>query len=227
MSESSFPFQGGQTVADGPASESESSANRSRIMLLVALAAALVLGLVAYLFLFAGGGEEAAAPAAPPAQAPVAPAEQPAAEPKSVKKEKISAKSFGRDPFEPLIVEAVATTPDTGTGTTADAGTGGAGTVADDDSSTGGSSTGSPSGGTTAPSAPSAGTAHQFKVVDVAPDNTTVTIKLDGDTYRNLKAGEVFADIFKVRFIGGQVNSFQIGDEVFNVSGKKQVTIAG
>jgi hypothetical protein len=36
----------------------------------------------------------------------------------------------------------------------------------------------------------------------------------------------VFATYFKVRLISGQVNSFQYGDEKFNVSGKVKLTIA-
>jgi hypothetical protein len=218
---SEFPFQGQTAVADAPAPELEESGNRTRIMVLVGLVAVALVGLLAYLFLFSGGDEGTDAAATPTAQAPAAPAEQPATEPKPAKKQKISAKSFGRDPFEPLIVEPVASTSD-------------ASTTSDGGATSGGTSSGSTGGSTNtggdnppAPSAPSAGTAHSFKVVDVAPDNSTVTVKLDGDTYRNLRAGEVFAEVFKVRFIGGQVNTFQIGDEVFNVSGKKKVTISG
>jgi hypothetical protein len=36
----------------------------------------------------------------------------------------------------------------------------------------------------------------------------------------------VFADYFKVVLIGGQVNSFQYGEEKFNVLGNKRLTIA-
>ena len=40
------------------------------------------------------------------------------------------------------------------------------------------------------------------------------------------KAGQVFRKIFKVRYIGGNANAFQIGDEVFNVVGTKAVNIS-
>jgi hypothetical protein len=136
----------------------------------------------------------------------------------------LTEKNYGRDPFEARIVEpAAAAGAATGTGTEAAPVDNTSGATAGGAASNG-SGTGS---GSASPSAPEATTAHSFKVVDVAPDNSTVTVKVDGDTYRNLSAGEVFADMFKVRFIGGQVNSFQIGDEVFNVSGKKKVTISG
>jgi hypothetical protein len=216
MSESSFPFQS-QAVADAPSPEPDAAGTRTRLMILGAVAVALVLGLLAYVFLLAGGDEEAAAPATPQAQAPVAPAE-PSTAPKPAK-EKISAKSFGRDPFEPLIVEAADTA---GSGSTGTATGGGSSTPA-----TGGGSSTTNDTGTSDAAAPSPSSSHSFKVTDVAPDNSTVTVKLDGETYRNLRAGEVFAEVFKVRFIGGSVNSFQIGDEVFNVAGGKKVTIAG
>ena len=64
-------------------------------------------------------------------------------------------------------------------------------------------------------------------MVDVSSDNKTIDVKVDGETYKALRAGEVFADIFKVRYVGGPSNSFQIGDEVFNVAGAKAVTISG
>jgi hypothetical protein len=231
---SDFPFQGQTAVTDAPETDLEPPGSRSRVMVLVGLVAVALVGLLAYLFLFAGGDEgESASSAPPPAAAPAAPAEEPATAPKAAKKEKISAKSFGRDPFEPLIVEAVAGAASgadgsgavTGTGTDSSTGTGG---TAADAGSAGGSSPGSTGGsGSGGSVAPAPADSHSFKVLDVAPDNSTVTVKLDGDTYRNLRAGEVFAEVFKVRFIGGAVNSFQIGDEVFNVSGNKKVTVSG
>ena len=63
-------------------------------------------------------------------------------------------------------------------------------------------------------------------MVSAPAGNKTVDVKVDGKSYKGLKAGEVFAKIFKVRFIGGNVNAFQIGDEVFNVAGTKSVTIS-
>ena len=75
-------------------------------------------------------------------------------------------------------------------------------------------------------SAPVASTAHSFRVVEVAPDNSSVTVKVDGKVYRNLRAGEVFAKFFKVVLISGTTNAFQYGEEKFNVLGTKRLTIA-
>ena len=49
---------------------------------------------------------------------------------------------------------------------------------------------------------------------------------MDGKRYANLRAGEVFASFFKVRLISGTSNSFQYGEERFNVLGNKRLTIA-
>lgn len=216
MSDSSFPFEG-QTMTQAlvPDIAPSDGGTRAKLLVLGALAAVLVLGLVAYFLVFSGGGEDEDAAAAPrPVAAAPAPAAEAPAAAKPAKKERISAKSFGRDPFKPLIVEAVAaeatTVPVTG------AVTGG--------TTPGGTTAGSaPQPGTTTPST---STSHSFRVVDVAPDNSTITVKVDGKVYRNLKAGEVFAEFFKVRLISGQVNSFQFGDEKFNVIGTKKLTIA-
>ena len=85
-----------------------------------------------------------------------------------------------------------------------------------------------PAVGTTVPgtTTPVTTTAYRFKVVDVAPDNSTVTVKVNGENYRNLTSGEVFAGVFKVRLISGQVNSFQFGEEIFNVNGDDAITLA-
>ena len=218
MSESTIPFQGGGTALlerpapdFGPEPEG-GSGNRTKLLALGGVAAVLVLGLVAYFLVFAGGDEAAdQGPVIKPrSSAPVAPAE-PAAEP--VIKQRLSAKTFGRDPFKALITEPEASV-DTATATE--------GTT----STTGGTSTGT--SGTTAPETtiPTESASHSFKVVEVAPDNSTITVKVDGDVYRNLKAGEVFATYFKVVLISGQVNSFQYGEEKFNVLGTKKLTIA-
>lgn len=220
MSESTIPFQGGGTALlerpapdFGPEPEG-GSGNRTRLLALGGVAAVLVLGLVAYFLVFAGGDEAAdQGPVIKPrSSAPVAPVE-PAAEP--VIKQRLSAKTFGRDPFKALITEPEASV-DTSTVTTTDGAT-----------TTTGTSTGT-STGTTAPETtiPTESAAHSFKVVEVAPDNSTITVKVDGDVYRNLKAGEVFATYFKVVLISGQVNSFQYGEEKFNVLGTKKLTIA-
>jgi cytoskeletal protein RodZ len=222
MSEPNFPFEGSTMTAEAPPLAFEEPGpepgNRTKLVALIGLAAVLVLGAMAYFLLFAGGGgEDSEPPATPPkAVAPVEQPEEPAAEP-AKKSTKLKESSFGRDPFEARIVEAPASsTVDTATTGDATSGT-------TESSST---TSGDTSGTTSTTSAPSASEAHSFRVLDVAPDNNTVTVKVDGKTYRNLKAGEVFATYFKVVLISGSVNSFQYGDDKFNVVGTKRLTIA-
>lgn len=211
MSESSFPFPG-QTMTQAPVPDISPSGggNRSKLLALGGVAVVLVLALVAYFLVFAGNDEDDGGSATAPKPAVAAPdqAAQPPAATKPAKKERISAKSFGRDPFKPLIVEAVAApaavAPAAGTSTGA--------------TRTGGTVNGA--------STPVVSTAHKFRVVDVAPDNSSITVKVDGKLYRNLKAGEVFATYFKVRFIGGSVNDFQYGDDNFKVVGDDPVQLA-
>jgi len=225
MSESTIPFQPPATASDGPVPGLEpvddGSRNRTTLLVLGGLAAALALGLVAYFLVFAGGddaGEKAVAPksvAAPtPVPAPAAPAVTP------VTPTRLSAKSFGRDPFKALIVEPVAVVAVAPTGVTAappvtSSSTGGTTGTPDVPSSTGFGA-----------SAPSETEAHTFRVVEVGPSNGTVDVKVDGKLYKNLQAGEVFGTYFKVVLISGSVNSFQFGEEKFNVIGTKRLTIA-
>ena len=215
MSESTIPFQGGGTaVMDRPAPEFEPESggggSRTKLLALGGLAAVVVLGLVAYFLLFSGGEAVEEGPVVKPraaAPAPAAPAEEPA----TVKTPRLSSKNFGRDPFKVLITEPVAAVePVTTTATTATTGT----------------TSGTTSTTTPETTTPVASTSHTFKVVEVAPDNSTITVKVDGEFYRNLRAGEVFATYFKVVLISGQVNSFQYGEEKFNVLGTKKLTIA-
>lgn len=214
MSESSFPFQGGTTVATPPPPmlplEEVPEGNRSKLLLVAGLAVLVVLGVVGYFLFIAGGGAEDPAPAArPKTVAPASAGDQPAAEQPAAKK--INAKSFGRDPFKPLIVEQPATSGSTGTtaaGTTTQSNTSTSQTAAD------------------STTVPVATTSHSFRVVSVAPDNSTVTVNVDGKRYNNLHAGEVFAKYFKVVLISGTTNAFQYGEEKFNVLGTKRLTIA-
>lgn len=232
MSESTIPFNGAPAEA-APAEDPGSGGNRM-LLVLAALGTVAVLGALAYFFLLSGGGEdkETAAPAPKPAPAAKAPAVPQPAEPTTVPQQNLNAKSFGRDPFKPLIVEAEAVA-DT-TGTVAPAGT----TTTDTTTTT---ETTTTEAGTTTESAetseevkdpvedtsePANSDAHTFKVVEVAPDNSTITVKVDGKEYKGLQAGEVFATYFKVILISGQVNSFQYGEEKFNVVGTKRLTIA-
>ncbi len=194
-------------VADLGSDYDQNPDQRRKLLLLGGLAAALVLGLLAY-FLFFTGGEAAeepvVTPAKPQAAAPPAPAEEaPAVEEASDAPRR---NQPGRNPFKALVVEPVAApvtvvAPVTGT---------------------------APAAGTTVPgtTTPVTTTSYRFKVVDVAPDNSTVTVKVNGEVYRNLTSGEVFAGVFKVRLISGQVNSFQFGEEIFNVNGTEAITLA-
>jgi hypothetical protein len=221
MSESTIPFEG-QTMTQAPTSDVEvgDGGNRTKMLALGGLAAVLVLGLVAYFLLFAGGEEElAGSPAGRSPSSSGAVQEEAPAAAKPAKKQRISAKSFGRDPFKALIVEAAeapAAASDTSGGAVLTSGATTTGT---------GSST---TGTTTQPetSVPAPSTAHKFKVVSVAPDNSTVTVKVDGKFYRNLKAGDIFATYFKVRGIGGQQNAFQYGELLFTTNGTKRISIA-
>lgn len=215
MSESSFPFQGQTAVMDAAGEEQqlEGVKDQRKTLALVGLAVVLVLALAAaYFLVFAGGDEtegaakstrsQGAAPAAPAVPAEVVPAK--------TEKTRISAKSFGRDPFKALIVEPATdvSTPSGSTPPTSQAPATGSGST------------------TPETSAPAASSSHSFRVVEVTPDNSAVTVKLDGKLHRNLKAGEVFATYFKVILISGEVNSFQYGEEKFNVAGNKKLTIA-
>ncbi len=221
MSESSFPFEGGTAVATAPPPAppvDDVADSRSKLLLLGGVAVVVVLAVVGYFLFFAGGSpEEPAGPSKPRSIAPAAPVEPPAAEPA---RRKLNAKSFGRDPFKALIVEAEAAPVTVDVPVT----TGSTGSTG----STGGSSTTgtTPSIVDLGTSAPAASTSHSFRVVDVAPDNSSVTVKVDGETYRNLRAGEVFATYFKVVLISGATNAFQYGEEKFNVLGTKRLTIA-
>lgn len=220
MSESSIPFAGDTAVAEPLGIEAEAaSTDRTKLLVVGGVAVALVLAVAAYFLLFAGGGaEETADPGSGGSESAVVPPSDtaPAVE-AAPTTEKISAKSFGRDPFKAGIVEAppvveqspVDPAPTSGTGSTTD------GTTALPGATTG-----------TETSTPTVTTSHSFRVVSVAPDNSTITVKVDGEQYDNLRAGEVFANFFKVRLISGTANSFQYGEERFNVLGTKRLTIA-
>lgn len=220
MSESTIPFQGQTAVLDrpvaaGPDLGSDAAGNdRKKLLLIGGLALVVLLGVMGYFLFLSGGGAEDPAPVAKPRTvapaAPAAPGTQPeAAQPGK----KINVKSFGRDPFKALIVEAPA------------APTGGTGTSGSSTDPTAGSGTtsGTTDSGVTPPVAT---TAHTFRVVEVAPDNSSITVNVDGKRYNNLRAGEVFAKYFKVVLVSGTTNAFQYGEEKFNVLGTKKLTIA-
>jgi len=215
MTESSFPFQGQPVAMASAAPEPEpeiGQGNRTKLMAVGGIAVVVALSLVVYFLGFVGGGDEVdEGPVAGPKPAAVAPV-VPEAGSAPAKEVRFSAKSFGRNPFKALITEPVAAVaPSSTTSAVAAAPTGATDPGAATDPGT---------------SVPAASTTHTFRVVTVAPDNSSVDVKLDGKLHRNLKAGEVFGTYFKVILISGQVNSFQFGEEKFNVSGTKRLTIA-
>ena len=225
MSESTIPFQGQTAALDRPGTGPDPAgdgANRTRLLAVGGAAAVLVLGVVAYFLLFAGGDAEQVV--APPSRS-VAPVPSPGPVIDTVTQPILSNKAFGKDPFKALIddAEAVAAADiapavtTTATTTTTDPLAPATSTGTTDPTTT---------GKEPATTIPTASTAHTFKVVEVAPDNSTVTVKVDGVIYPKLIAGEVFATYFKVVLISGQVNAFQFGEEKFNVVGTKRLTIA-
>lgn len=235
MSEPTIPFQGPTAVLDRPEAAPDpdvaEAGNRTKLLALGGLAAVVVLGLVAYFLLFAGGSDPAPVPATDggaPAAAPAVPA--PAAPAPAAKPVKLTAKSFGRDPFTALISAPVANAAPAADGTavaaTDPAATGTSTGSTAPATTTGSTTTGSTGSTGTGTTTPNPSTSHSFKVVKVAADNRSITVRVDGTSYKNLNAGEVFAEYFKVVLISGQVNAFQFGEEKFNVIGTKKLTIA-
>ena len=231
MSETTtIPFEG--TVAAAPVQpEAAPPGNRTKLFALLGGAALLVLAAAAYFLVFAGddASTDAATPSTPQAAAPV-PAKAPTVAPVPVTPRRLTAKSFGHDPFRALLVE----------NPTAAGGTGSTGTTTGTTGTTTGTSTGASTGTTTtpvgttdpvttpttAPVTPTVTADHTFRVVGVSSDQTHITVRVDGKSYAGLKAGDVFATYFKVVVIGGKVNGFQFGDEKFSVFGTKKLSIA-
>jgi len=217
---SNIPFEGGSTALATPPAPAAADfdgapagGNRGKLLALGGVAAVVLLAMASY-FLFFSGGSDTAAPAA---QKPIRPSVAPstaASAPAVAKQPRLSAKRFGRDPFKALIVEAPAPAASAGSTDTSATGTGTTSTGTTGDSAT------------TTTTTPTQTTSHSFRVVNVAPDNSSVTVKVDGKLYTNLRAGEVFATYFKVILISGTTNAFQYGEEKFNVLGTKRITIA-
>jgi hypothetical protein len=209
-----MPFQP-TTLTDAPEAPEfdDSPGNRRPLLILGALAGLAVLAIAAYFLLFAGGSNDPAAKAAVPTNSRVQPSTAPTTAAKTAKVLKISKRNFGTDPFKALIVDStVATTSGataTGTAPTTTAPTTTAPTT------------------TTGATTPTASHSYRFKVVTIAANNSTVDVKVDGKLYRHLKAGQVFAQIFKVRGISAGSAYFQIGDLGFQVNGTKAITISG
>lgn len=227
MSESSVPFTGVVAPAPAPVDTLPDSGDKNRkLLLLGGLAGVIALAVLSYFLFFAGsGGDDTTAGAAAPNAGKVLPsvAPTPAAAP-VVAKQKINAKSFGRDPFKALLVDdttsAGAATGDSPVDTTGTAG------------STVTSAGSAPATSTPTVTTPATGTTpvvtanHTFRVVGVSSDQTHITVRVDGKSYAGLQAGDVFAKYFKVVVIGGKVNGFQFGDEKFSVFGTKKLSIA-
>jgi hypothetical protein len=230
MSVTTVPFESVSAPTTAPpAFEPAESGSRTRLLALGGLAAVVLVALLAYFLLFAGdSADPAPVPSPAKAVAPAAPEDSVAQVPASGGK--VSAKSFGRDPFKALIVadEAPVGESTTGSTTTGSTTTGSATTGS---ATTGSTTTGSttPVGGTTTGTGtvtPVVTADHTFRVVGVSSDQSRITVRVDGKSYSGLKAGDVFATYFKVVVIGGKVNGFQFGDEKFSVFGTKKLHIA-
>jgi hypothetical protein len=223
-------FVPGQMRTAEPEVADEAAESNSRRPLLLALGGVAVLAvvaIVAWLLFFSGSDDSTATPvaSAPGSSAqPVVPSTAPS--PVAPTKPGTSARlrhGF-RDPFKALIVPAAATgSTGAAAATTAGGATTAAASTTSTDTTTGTTATGSTGIGTTTPST---AVAHKFQVVKVAASNGSVNVKVDGKLHKNLKAGEVFAKYFKVRFIGGNSNSFQFGDDVFTVVGSKAISVS-
>jgi multidrug efflux pump subunit AcrA (membrane-fusion protein) len=210
-----MPFQP-TTLTEAPEAPEfdDSPGNRRPLLILGALAGLAVLAIAAYFLLFAGGSNDPAAKAVVPPTSQVQPSTAPTTAAKTAKIPKISKRNFGTDPFKDLIVDTTAATT-TGT-TTAGATTTGTTTAPTTTAPT----------TTTGTTTPNASHSYRFRVVTIAANNSTVDVKVDGKLYRHLKAGQVFAQIFKVRGISAGSAYFQIGDLGFQVNGTKAITIS-
>ena len=214
-----MPFQP-TTSTDAPEAPEldESPGNKRALLILGALAGLAVLAIAAYFLLFAGGSDDPAGKAVVPPSSRVQPSTAPTTAAETAKIPKISKRNFGTDPFKELLSEApVSTTVDTTT----------TGTTPTTTMPTTTTPTTTTPTTTTPTTTPTASKSYRFKVVNVSAHNSSIDVKVDGKAYRGLKAGDVFAKVFKVRGIGGSSNAFQIGDLVFTVSGTKAVTISG
>jgi hypothetical protein len=213
-----MPFQP-TTLTDAPDAPDfdDSPGNRRPLLILGALAGLAVLAIAAYFLLFAGGSDDPAAKAAVTPNSSVKPSTAPTTAAKTAKIPKISKRNFGTDPFKALIVDSTAAT--TSGATT----TGTAPTTTTPTTTTPTTTTPTTTTGTTTPNASHS---YRFKVLKIAANNSTIDVRVDGKAYRHLKAGQVFAQIFKVRGISAGSAYFQIGDLGFQVNGTKAITIS-
>ncbi len=106
MTESGFPFQ---TTAVTSAEAQPSTSNRTKLLALGGAAGLVLLAVVGYLLLFAGGGDiEEGAATTPQTNSTPVPAASPSSGPVPVPVQRLSAKTFGRDPYKALIVDSAA-----------------------------------------------------------------------------------------------------------------------
>jgi cytoskeletal protein RodZ len=212
-----IPFQPRTLDAAPEAPELDDSPGNQRVLLILAgLGGLAVLAIAAYFLLFAGGDDKAADVAAPAPSSVAQPSTAPSTAPETAALPKISKRNFGTDPFKALIVDTTTATTSTTTTT---------GTTTPTTTTTTPTTT-TPTT-TTGSTTPAASQSYRFRVVKVSANNGTIDVKVNGKAYNGLKAGEVFAKVFKVRAIGGRTNGFQIGDLVFTVTGNKAITISG
>jgi hypothetical protein len=162
----------------------EPTSGNRRAKLLVVAAGALTVLLAAFYFLFVAGGDPAPVPAAAPKPNPAEQVPPPAAEVPAAPP--VFTGDAGTDPFDPLVTKPAPTTEGSqGTGTT-----------------DGGATTGT-----------TGGTGQQLAVTAVSPDNTTVSVTVDGQAYNGLTVGQDFATFYKVYGIfGGTCAGFLYGD---------------
>jgi hypothetical protein len=171
------------TAPDLPVEESTDGNRRAK--LLVIAAGGLAVLLAAFYFLFVAGGDPAPVPAAAPKPNP---AEQPAAPPAAEQPAAppVFNGDAGTDPFDPLVTKPAPSTE---------------------------GSQGSGTGDGTATGTTGSGTSQVLAVTAVSPDNTTVSVTVDGQAYAGLTVGQTFASFYKVYGIfGGTCAGFLYGD---------------
>src|SRR6186997_2881165 len=103
MSEQSFPFEGGTSVATAPAplpplEETTAGPDRSKLLAVGGVATVLVLAVVGYFLFFAGGSDPAPAPTPPKSVAPAAPAPADNTAVPTGQQPRINQRNFGKDP---------------------------------------------------------------------------------------------------------------------------------
>jgi hypothetical protein len=204
MSETTtMPFQPG-TVLDAPeapALDEPSSNNNNLLIILGALAGLAVLAIAAYFLLFSGSDAKTPVAAGAAPSTVTQPSTAASTAPKPVTVPKISKRNFGTDPFKPLIATAIVVAPTTTTTTT--------------------TSSTTDSGGTTPTPAPTTvpvGTTYKLRVLDVAAQNGSALVSVNG-TQVKVVPGQTFGgDKFKaLRFSGGSCGTFKFGDEAFDL----------